>query len=534
MFKICVIDDMKQVVDSIIQHINWSAYNMEIAGSATNGISGMELIRETKPDIVLTDIRMPLMDGLDMVVQVLEFLPQTKIIIMSGYADFEYAQRAIRLGAIDFIAKPVTPNELIRSVLKAREVLEHEREEKRILQRLQWQEKEKLPLLRQDYINLLVRYFSTAEKAQERLGMLQVPLEMKPLYVAVAEIDHYEQLSKEMPLGEVELIHFAVQNILEETLQSYTAGLVIKDYRLNQFICVMNAVEDKPIKELAEQLRSHVQLYSRYTVSIGIASDAHKLEELPLYYKKAEQALSYSFYFTENTIISYHHLVDKSAAVEPVLPAAGKLLQSILSRDLKKVQEVLQENSAGLLAQKPLPRPVAVIEAYYELAMGLFKELKSVVSENGSRTVKSTLQQMKNYKYTKYDQLYEDMVQYMKCCCQWVELEQTRDSQMMINQSVQYIKEHVHENLTIQECASLAHLSPSYYANLFKKTTGMTFRNYVTQERIELAKRLLMTDMQVQEISIRVGFEDRPYFTELFKKQTGMTPSEFKSLHARR
>ncbi len=535
MYKMCVIDDMKSVVDSIVQYIDWSHYDIEIGGTATNGVAGMNLIKETRPDIVVTDIRMPLMDGLDMVVQVLEHLPNVKIIIMSGFADFEYAQRAIRLGAIDFISKPVTPNELIQSVTKAKEALEHERRGKQLLQRLQMQEKESLPLLRQDYFNLLVRYFSTEEKAKERLGLLQVSLEMKPFHVMVVEIDHYEKLSKALPLGEVELIHFAVQNILEETIQRFTTGLVFKDYQMKQLICVMNVTDQVTIQALAEHCRDHMKQFSRYTISIGIGLLVEKVDELPLSYQQAMLALSYSFYFEDNTIIAY----DKAAEFEirkmkVQLPSENELLHAVLSGNQEKSTKLLQHVYDANITMSILPRPSSIIEAYYELASSLFKQMNTAINNETDKEAQQTLQQIKNGRFMKYQELHQNMLQFLSSCHEWVELDQARDSQVMINQSIKYIKENLHLSLTINECANLAHLSPSYYANLFKKSTGMTFRNYVTQERIEQAKRLLLTDMQVQEIAFKVGFEDRPYFTELFKKQVGMTPSEFKSIHSRR
>lgn len=411
MYNMCVIDDMKHVVDSIVQNIEWEKHDIHIIGMATNGEAGMRMIRETEPHIVLTDIRMPRMDGLEMISQVLEFLPQVKIIIMSGYADFEYAQRAIRLGALDFIPKPITPNELIQSVSKAKQELEKEKHGQENMQRLQKQVNESLPLLRQDYFNMLVRYFSTEETAKQRLGTLDVELDKAPFQVFVVEIDRYKQPNKDLSISEVELIRFVVHNILEETIRQFTKGFVFRDYQMNQLIGILNIKPGLDIAEIAERCRAHVEQFSRYTVSIGVGPQVERVDELPVSYEKAVMALSYPVHTEGNHVF----------------------------------------------------------------------------------------------------------------------FEKNDESHMLINQSIQYMKEHLHLGLTVNDCAKVALMSPSYYASLFKKVTGMTFGQYITQERIEQAKKLLLADMQVQEIALQLGIEDRPYFTELFKRHTGMTPSEFKN-----
>lgn len=119
-FKLCVIDDIKSVVEMVSSKPPWQEHGIEVVGTALDGEAGLQIIRETRPDIVLTDIRMPRMDGLQMTRAILEELPDCKIIILSAYSEFSYAQEAIRLGALDFVKKPFSLNEIVQAVLKAR------------------------------------------------------------------------------------------------------------------------------------------------------------------------------------------------------------------------------------------------------------------------------------------------------------------------------------------------------------------------------------------------------------------------------
>lgn len=128
-FKLCIIDDIKSVVEMISRKPAWQEHGIEVAGTALDGEEGLRIIRETRPDIVLTDIRMPRMDGLKMTRAILEDLPDCKIIILSAYSEFAYAQEAIRLGALDFVKKPFSLDEIVNVVLKAKELCREERQE---------------------------------------------------------------------------------------------------------------------------------------------------------------------------------------------------------------------------------------------------------------------------------------------------------------------------------------------------------------------------------------------------------------------
>ncbi|KWX83970.1 AraC family transcriptional regulator, partial [Paenibacillus riograndensis] len=137
--KICVIDDIKSVVDMITRKPQWQEYGIEVAGTALDGEEGLQMVREMKPDIVLTDIRMPRMDGLEMTRAILEFAPHCKIIILSAYSEFSYAQQAIRLGAMDFVKKPFSLEEIVNVVLKAKALCLEEREEQEKIMAMQAQ-----------------------------------------------------------------------------------------------------------------------------------------------------------------------------------------------------------------------------------------------------------------------------------------------------------------------------------------------------------------------------------------------------------
>ena len=221
---ICVIDDIEPVVDGICSKIDWSRHGIAVAGGALNGEDGLELIAEHKPDIIVTDIRMPVMNGLELAQEALKMCPRSKIILISGYHDFEYAQQALRLGVFDYIVKPFSLEEMEAIVLKAKEQLLQERNKFRDEQLLRQKVKESLPLLRQEYFNMILHHGTSEERAAEKWKFLGIRMEMRPLIAMVVEIDQFAETFKDMPIEEMELIRFSLQNIVEETVCASTRG----------------------------------------------------------------------------------------------------------------------------------------------------------------------------------------------------------------------------------------------------------------------------------------------------------------------
>ena len=218
--RMCVIDDIKTVVQGISDQINWESHGIRIVGTASNGEKGIELINQTEPHIVLTDIRMPKINGLEMTRQVLKKFPRTRIVFLSGYTDFQYAQQAVQLGAFDYIVKPYTPQKIIEVVLKARKSIEEEMGETERYHEMERKLRESLPYLRQEYFQLLLQFRTTPEQAAKRWDFLHIGLERERFVVMLTEIDQFAEQTETLPVQEVELIRFTVQNILEESLRT--------------------------------------------------------------------------------------------------------------------------------------------------------------------------------------------------------------------------------------------------------------------------------------------------------------------------
>lgn len=530
--RLCVIDDIKAVVNGIARQIPWETHGIRVVGTASNGEQGLDLIRRTEPHIVLTDIRMPRMNGLEMTRLILNEHPDTRIVFLSGYPDFEYAQEAVRLGAFDYIVKPFTPQKIIDVVLKAKAAVLEELGQQARLNDMERKLRESLPYLRQEYFQLLLQFPTTPELAARRWAFLGIPLESRRFIVMLVEIDGFAGEMLSLPVQEVELIRFALQNILEETIASRTKGVLFRD-PLNRFVAVFNPPAATTAEALAELCLDHASRYAKRTISVGLGLEVEHIHEISFSYAQALEALSNTFYTGGNSVYSYRKADAPPPGVQRYSTEQEKeLFYCLRSGNARKAEELLDELFSQTSAASALP-PDTVKAMNYELAVLISRTFAEKLSPAEMEPLEEKLQAIRKQPSLTLTDLQRRMKELCRSGCEQVQRQQNEEAGQVVQRVMDYIREHLSENLTVSDYARLVYLSGSYFANLFKKVTGMTVGQFVTAERMERAKTLLLEGMQVQEIAQSLGYEDRPYFSELFKKHTAMTPSEFKQHYMR-
>ncbi|WNR45541.1 response regulator [Paenibacillus roseipurpureus] len=528
MMKLVVIDDIRSVLDVVAKKIDWRAHGIEVVGTALDGEEGLQLIEAFRPELVLTDIRMPKQDGLELTRQVLAHSPGSKVIIMSAYTDFSYAQQAIRLGAFDFIKKPFAIEEVLAGVLKAKQAWLDQNQALLQQKEMEVKLKESLPILQQEYMALLIHYRTDESNAMQRWKFLEIDLEPKRLTVLVVEIDHFVDKYQAMPAQEIELVRFALQNIMEETILFYTRGFIFRE-SLNRFVCILQDEEGLNVTGLAEACCVNIETYTRFTISVGISCTAASVMDLPEAYQQAMRALTFHFYTGGNGAFHYSTLAESAKGGNRY--ASGKdedFVFAFRSGNKQKTLELLEEMLQALLAHDPLPEPEYAASVCKELCSKLIRILLEKLNYERigglDAQVKALSKEDRN-SLSEYRQLLKDIIEQG---CRMIMEERTDESKAIIYRSMLYIKEHLSEELSLEHCAKQVNLSWGYFSNLFKKVAGVTFQQFVLTERMERAKVMMLENYQIQEIAAELGYEHRRYFSEVFKKYTGMTPSEFK------
>ncbi|MEK5235716.1 response regulator [Paenibacillus sp. FSL L8-0470] len=525
--SLCIIDDIKSVVDGL-KGMNWAEHGIRMAGVASNGEDGLRLISGETPDLVITDIRMPRMDGLAMLRAVLEQNRDCKMILISGYADFEYAQQAVQLGAFDFVVKPFSEQEIMAAVLRAKAEILEQRSKLLNLREMEKKLRESLPILRQEYFALLVSHRTPWEQAAERWEFLDINLNPQGFIVMLIEIDRFQEQAAEMSIREVELVRFSLLNITQETISEHTPCVVFRA-RHNRYLAVMgDAAAASPV-EIAEQCCRNIERYTKFTVSVGVGGRVEQTSELPESYRQANRALAYHLFTEGNAAIMYDDLLQAGSQEPLTLEYKDELLLALRSGNAGRTSVILSAISATLERQGSRHNPDYLLSLYDELAASAIRTFYELVP---FADIQPLVLRFKAVQGTAGLPLASLQRQLLALCMEGAELVRLNslsEGQKVIYESLDYIKSRLSEDLTVGECAAHVHLSASYFSSLFKKVTGMTVTQFITAERIQKAKALLVEGMPVQEVASAVGYEERRYFSDMFKKITGQTPSEFRA-----
>lgn len=525
--SLCIIDDIKSVVDGLTA-MNWEEQGIRVAGVSSNGEEGFTLIGGLRPDLVITDIRMPIMDGLSMLRLVLEENPSCKVILISGYADFEYAQQAVQLGAFDFVVKPFTEEDMMSAVLRAKAEVMEERSKRISLREMENKLRESMPALRQEYFVLLISHRTSWEEASERWEFLNIELEPRGFVVMLIEIDRFREQVAEQSVKEMELIRFSLLNIMQETLAHYAHSVFFRA-RHDQYLAVLNDSGPNSPIEIAEQCCRNIERYTKFTVSVGVGGRVEEINGLPDSYRQAHRALSHHLFTEGNAAIEYDD-IHQSGSQEPLaLEHKDELLLALRSGNAVRTDAILSAISKALQKRISRQNPDYLLSLYDELAASAIRTLYEMVPYS---EIQPMIQKFRTVQGTAGLPLASLQRQLHALCTEGAELVRRNslsEGQKVIYNAIGYIKGRLSEDITVGECAAHVHLSASYFSSLFKQVTGMTVTQFITSERIHKARQLLVEGAQVQEVAAAVGYEERRYFSEMFKKITGQTPSEFRA-----
>ncbi|MGG1515447.1 helix-turn-helix domain-containing protein [Paenibacillus oryzisoli] len=525
--SLSIIDDIKSVVDGLTM-IDWEIEGVTLAGTSSNGVDGLELVMREKPDIVITDIRMPRMDGLTMLREVLEANLACKVILISSFTDFESAKEAVRLGAFDYIVKPFTEEDIVEAVRKAKARIMQEREELLNVRGMELRLRESMPLLRQEFLRLLVQHRTSWEQAARRWGFLDMGLRPQGLIVLLLEIDAFQENEAELSMHEVELIRFSLQNIAKETIREHVSGLMFR-LEADRFVAILNDPPSISATQIAELICKNIESFTKFTVSIGVGGRAESVAELTDSYKQADQALSYHLFTGGNGAINYDEIPRTNKQVPLSLDGKEEVLLALRSGNGERAAALLFQLSAAMQGATLRPNPEYLLSYYEELAASIIRTLFELVSLDEIQPIVQSYKSKSNGLGVALSVLEQQLAALCRDGGELVRRNTLSEGQLIIFKSLEYVKQNLERDLTVGECAAHVHLSVSYFSSLFKKVMGMTLIQYITSERMQKAKSLLIAGVPVQEVATAVGYEERRYFSEMFKRTTGMTPSEFRA-----
>lgn len=535
MLKVFLVEDEIVMREGIKKNINWEREGFSFVGEASDGELAYPLIQKTRPDILITDIKMPFMDGLELSRLVKQELPDIKILILSGYDEFDYAKEAISIGVTDYLVKPISGAKLLEAVKRVAEVVEEEKRQKQYLETFLLEQQENTQLAEQKLFRSLV-------SAQKPVSVLLVEAREIGMELAANRynIMRFQIFCGENTVGYSEEENQAIEDIRE--LVEEMQEILLIELGIEGCAFILKETDGRSLEDLEqdfmERLREIFKNYPGLAYFGGVGLPVGRLGELGKSFEKASRAFSYRYLRERNQFIESR----REESVQP--PAVDELDLSSLTRERmnkKAVRSFLRTGLTGEVSH--------FVEEYFEslgqesiqsllfrqyMTMDLYLEAAGVLEETGVKPGELSERCGDFQKSPQVVQSSEQMKAYVKkLFLAAVELRDSvskRKYSSLLQEARTFIEQHYEdEDISLNTVAANVNLSPNHFSSIFSQETGQTFIEFLTQVRMERAKELLRsTSMKTAEIAFAVGYKDPHYFSYLFKKTQECTPREFR------
>ncbi|WP_308737516.1 response regulator [Paenibacillus sp. AR247] len=549
MYKLLLVEDEEDVRDGLVEEINWELHGFQVTGTAENGREALEWMEKEMPDIVVTDIQMPFMNGLELAAWIREHAPSTKIIILTGYDEFEYAQKAIKLQIDEYVLKPFSSRELVDVLLKVKTHMDAERAEKENVQLLMEHYRKSIPVLRELFLSSLVTRRLTPEEYIEKGASYGISLDGQTFMASIIRPDpvqrerdvreEAEDPASAMSLKYSEdryLLLFAVYNVAAEICQLRQGFKAFIHHNDCVLLSVLPEADESAAAqrtlELLEEIRLNVNKYLKLTVTAGAGSVYRSLGDVFDSYAEASQALDYRPILGNNRVIWIDDVEQRKA--DPLVFDSLKeqeLVRSIRVGTAEELEETVRRMFDGLESSKVSVQDcqvyiIGVLTAVIRVAKEFGIELEEVFG-------RGSLPFADMYHYNNLQELREWIHRVSSRLM--ITIAQGRQSgyNQLVEDAKAYIHEHYRESdISINKVCRYLHISTGYFSSIFKKEMKMTFVAYLLHVRMEAAKEMLRsTSLKAFEIAETLGFADPNYFSFCFRKKFGITPKEYRSGH---
>lgn len=516
MYKVVIADDEQMIREGLKLLIDWKSLNLVLVGEAEDGLSALRLVERHKPHILVTDVKMPGMSGLEVIRKINESGMDIRNIIISGYDDFLYVKEALRYGVADYILKPVREDDLV-SILK--EVVSNI--ENRI--KIDLDNSESTNLIRSNLLNRLIGSCVTRVEFLEKTKFLKLDISDKPYSVMIAEIDGNRLLSN----AELEYKLNVISRICEDIFQNFEYTMAFHD-KSNRLVIIINDDEigQHYLKLVAEEIRDRVRKLFDFTVSIGIGGKAQNIMMVDKSYNEAVNALQQKYLKGGNSVNLIQEDNNPSTAYRDIADT-GRIEMSVNQLNFENAEKEIYLFFDELLGK------TSNIAYIRKVCIDLLLLMMSIMKEHNGRNEDLLEDEELVFDRVSSAETIEDarnaLVDFAKKLVNYLSGIKSDVSNKVVNEIIDYVKSAYNKNITLKSVAQRFYMNPAYLGRIFKDETGEFFSDFVNRIRIhEAGKLMLDSDMKIYEIAEKCGYKDINYFRDLFKKITGINPMEFK------
>lgn len=544
MLKIFLAEDEVIVRETIKRMIPWEELGFELVGEAADGEMALPLLIRQKPDLLITDIKMPFMDGLTLAKLAKKELPELKIVILSGYDDFNYAKQAINIGVEDYLLKPITKNALIERLSEIRSRYEHEKTQKEYYEKFQREMQAYEKNSSRDFFEALVRGSMDMMEVYKKAEKLGVDIVAEAYNILIFTMNSEEDFSGQKE-GYSEWEAESLE-MLEEFFSGHPSAMLFRSNIFSYGVLLKGQKES--IKEITKECVGKIQgilnrKESKREWFLAVGQPVERLSQIKKSYHTASRAFSQRYLYGEN--ILYYDEMEmmehrsgqadtndnaylKKVDVNALNPA---ILQKFLSNGIQEEIENFVKDYFYAIGQEPMEslvfRNYVILNVRFSVITflkGLGCDTEGMEPEN---TEEILVESGKNI---------ENAIAYAeKMISRAITIRDQNSgnkNRSILKTAVDFIDEHyMDEDISLNTAANVANVSSNHFSALFSQNMGQTFIEYLTSLRMNKAKELLRcTGMRSSEIAGEIGYKDAHYFSYLFKKTQGMTPSDYRKV----
>jgi len=536
MYSLFIVDDERWVRQGLRTTIDWQAEGVEVLGEAEDGEEALMFMDNQVPDIIITDIKMPRMDGLAFIEAIKARQLPCKIIIISGYSEFSYAQKAMRFGVADYVLKPIEETQVLEVVRDCIAQLQRKHEEQDEIAQLSARMRESLPLARQQYVETLLLKQSASTQRNHKLWD-QLHIQLHPDYLQVIIMKVYDWGPHAANVNEHFVLRQAIGNFAKAEIGQMSELPLLEcplDHNDDADLALLHSPVGEAIDKAA--LESFIQACRRY-LSIGINVGMSRICDiagLHAAFQEAIQASADALYDGYGNVYQAHDMrmtPPTAAAINrqghlfaSPLDWGNRFVLTVKLGDPAALEELLDE----LIAHMQLNRPYVSALRQREDLSALFGDIEKKLEAS----FPSELYTGKRSLFNPYCALTELKNELLHAVEQFRQSLQERGNRSrFVELAIDFTEQHFTEPLTMNQVADHLFLNPSYFSKLFHEKTGETFSKYLIRLRISKAKELLkQTTLKIYEVAEQVGYQDFRHFVKLFKEQEGMTPAQYRDV----
>ena len=492
MIKVLIVDDEYYSRKGLKCIIPWEKMKCKVLGEASNAYEAINIAKEIKPDIIITDINMPEINGIDMAKNIKEILPNTKFIVITGYDDFQYARGAVKINALDFILKPIQVSEFTEAINNAVSLIEKERIKNSLSI-----EKQILRIVRgQSPIEIIDNYFNLLDNIR----------------IVLINNDSYEYFNN----NNKDYLNTKISYIVKEWIRSNISSYYIFEPHANRIGIIITTNENVDFKELIKRIIE--ELDGVITISITQEESPLELREL---YKRAKNLYEKCFYEGYGKVLKEQEKKELTIDHLKFDELVNEIVDNILNADIKKAEKSI--NYLFKIFSYKMIKKSKIIKVVLELVL----RVKQGFIELGISSEALEAIELEN-DYNQMIDLKKDLETFIVVAVENIREYRGTLEDSSIKRAIKFINNNFNKNISLKVVASSVYLNESYLSRELKQTLGMGFSEYIRKLRIEKAMELLKKGFSVSSVAKEVGYSDYRQFSTNFKKYTGDVPSNYK------